>query len=315
MKMNIPYNKREVSLSDIDLNDNTYKITKSYNISKLKDSILDIGLIAIPFLLRKKEKFIIISGFHRIRALSEINAIKTWAKVIIPEETDTTDLAKLAIAENGFIKELNLIEKASALSLLKKCYDNEEIFLKNASPLNLPNNKDIIEKLLKINEMPNIVKNGISNETIALSGALMLLNFPLKEMIFLAELLNEINVSLNNQRNIITLLKEISAKYYISISEIFEDKILASILDEKDKKLKANILIKRLNSMRYPTITEALEKFYDFTKKLNLNKKLSLKPPVNFEGQDYEINIKFKNAKEIDAHIKDIDIVKKALFI
>jgi hypothetical protein len=326
--MHIIFKEKKKFLSDINTNDKTYKISEKRQLTALKNSISDIGLINPPFLMYENQKLIIVSGFHRIAALDKLNVQKIIAKIII--DTKQIDIAKLAISENSLMRNLNFVEQARALSILKKVCPNEKpneksdkktdekMLLKEAHRLNLPNNINMIYKLLKINEMPDIIKQGISNDYIALPTALMLFNFSFKEKMFLSQILNELKLSLSKQRHIITLLKEIAAKNNIDILKVFEDGKLKQLFDEnfeKDKNFKANALTKRLNEMRYPSITKAFEKFNTFKKGLKLNPKITLKPPANFEGKDYEINMKFKNKEEIKKHKKDIEVVEKGLFL
>lgn len=72
-----------VRLSDIDDSDEIFRISSDGNISSLADSIKAFGLLTPPVLKRMNEKFAVVSGFRRIKAMRLLNISTTPAVLIV----------------------------------------------------------------------------------------------------------------------------------------------------------------------------------------------------------------------------------------
>mmetsp|Transcript_6439 Transcript_6439/g.3654 ORF Transcript_6439/g.3654 Transcript_6439/m.3654 type:complete len:320 (-) Transcript_6439:678-1637(-) len=302
----------KILVSDIDLKDYTYRISTKKNSLYLKNSINCIGIINLPILRRSSgKKFSIVSGFHRISTCLNIG----WKKIpvrILSLDTKENEYTKIAVSDNSLIRPLNLVEQARALTLLSKTYACRKEMLDTASLVGLPNNSTLIEKIMKISMMPHFVQESIINGTISLMMAFALEKFSLEEKEFFIKLFNEFKLSLNMQRQIITLAKEISKREDIAVIDIFKKDVeIRNLFKNKELELnkKSKVLKQILTNKRYPSITYAKKQFKKSVSSLALNNQIKFEPPVNFEGSSYTITMNFKNIAELKNHMVAIDSI------
>ncbi|MFB6305492.1 MAG: ParB/RepB/Spo0J family partition protein, partial [Flavobacteriales bacterium] len=135
------FDTKEVSLDEVDFEDETFKMRQYFDerfIQDLARSIREHGLFHPPVYVkvpnRKKKTYRIVSGFcrtaaHRFLAISQPSFNKVEARIIKPESFSHTELLKLAFDENDkryYISFLELALKAVQLRD-QQAYKNHEI--------------------------------------------------------------------------------------------------------------------------------------------------------------------------------------------
>ena len=91
---------RSVSIDRIRTTDQTFKISTTTDVSDLALSISAIGLLHPPILIKKKEGFVIVSGFRRIAACNQLNVQTVYAHVLPPDCSEAS-CAVIAVAEGA----------------------------------------------------------------------------------------------------------------------------------------------------------------------------------------------------------------------
>jgi hypothetical protein len=225
---------KTVPVSCIDSEDNTYRITTKTKIDDIINSINKVGLINPPLLIAKGSAFIIICGFCRIEACRYLGCAALEAKILDSDTSRLHQCAKIAIADNTMQRQLNLIEKSKALSMLSSFYKDSISLSKAASELGLPENPDLIKKIKNICCLPLSVQDCILSNSIPLSIAVELGMLEQDAAVLLANLFHEFKLSLNKQKEIITLIKEIAFLENISIMEALRKCDFTDILNRED---------------------------------------------------------------------------------
>ncbi|MFO7667294.1 MAG: ParB/RepB/Spo0J family partition protein [Desulfobacterales bacterium] len=297
-----------ISLSSIDIGDHTFRITTEENIEGLSCSIKNAGLINPPIVINGKSGYTVISGFRRIRAVQKLGWSNLTARVL---DTRTTSLecAKVAVADNLMQHPLNLIETSRIYKLLSGFYVNEQDLLKTASILGLPDNQFIVEKVIKLCDMPPAIQNSIISKTVSLVIALELGKLEQDAGIAIAILFDKLKPGLNKQREILTLLYEIASRESVSIIKLINGDELQSILsdNESDRNQIINKLRQYLKKRRYPFITKAENVFKRNIKELALERGMIIIPPANFEGNTFVLNLEFNNIKDLERQKEFLD--------
>jgi ParB family chromosome partitioning protein len=211
------------------------------------------------------------------------------------------ECAKIAIADNSFERNLNLVELSRALNLLNNTLDDRTVFYDTARTLGLPDNNSVIEKIMKIKQLPWIVQEGIINGAISLPVAIDLGDLDKESSEFLTKLFNDLHLSLNKQRELLVLIREISLRDNISIKNLFEEEEIRIILkdDLLDCPQIAGRLRVQLRKRRFPAIADAEEKFEEYVRSLKLKGKVKIIPPMNFEGSVYNIQLAFGSLDDL----------------
>jgi ParB/RepB/Spo0J family partition protein len=301
-------NPQTVSLSAIFEDEETYRITTAENTDGLAASIAHAGLINPPILIQRGSRFAIVCGFRRIAAARFLELRQLSARILDPE-TSHLDCIQLAIADNSFQRHLNPIEISRALSLLSPCFESESELCRTAGALGLPDSAPLIKKLIPLCKLPREVQDGVINGTISLQVALMFYSLETQAAIWFALFFKSSKISLNKQREIITLSQEIAYREDRSITSVLEDTPLRNIIDnpDLDRSRKASVLRSYLTHRRFPTLTRAKDAFEAILKSLKLENTAKLIYPADFEGTNYSLNLTFKDLTELERHKKTID--------
>jgi hypothetical protein len=121
--------------------------------------------------------------------------------------------------------------------------------------------------------------------------------------IALAQLFDQLKLSLNKQREILMLVKEIARREDRSVLEVFADSHLKDILqhNELDRSQKSQKIRHYLKQRRYPTIYEMEKRLDTHLKKLDLGNQMRLEAPKDFEGTSFTLSLTFRNLSEFQA--------------
>ncbi len=304
-----------IQLSHIDLEDTTYRITTNTNLDDLIDSVKNVGLLNPPLLIeeseiknQKSKIFRIISGFRRIEASKSLGwpDIEAW---IADPGTEKFECARCAVTDNALQRPLNLIEVSRSLKMLSVFFKDQKELAKTASKLGLPDNPSVIKKIESLCLLPLSIQNAILSDTIPLTIALELKQLEKDTAIAFAKLFDELKPSLNKQREIITLTKEIAVREDTSVLKILQGSCLQEISDnhELNRNQKTGKIRYYLKQRRFPSITQAEEKFGKLVQELKLGNNANLTPPNNFEGTSYNLNLHFSSLAELKEHQAMLD--------
>jgi len=301
--------KQTVLLKNIDLKDETYRITTKETTKELARSISMAGLINLPVLVEKKSNYIIVCGFCRIKACMSLGWAKIEARILSCNDNCAKNCVNYAITDNSFQRQLNLVEQSKALTMLSKIYKDINMVAKQAAILALPSNAAVIKKILKISHLPLQIRKCILSNSISLGIATKLQELDNDTAILFTILFSDLKLSLSKQREIIELSEEIALREDISITEIFTDPCLNEISanDNLDRNQKSHMIRQYLKKRRFPAITKAEQDFKNNVKNLALGSNISLIPPKNFEGSTYLFKISFTSFKELKDCFKILD--------
>lgn len=297
-----------VRLSDIHHENRTFQITTERDPSPLIRSVREIGLISLPVLFDSGSELIIISGFRRMQVCRDLGRLKTESR-ILPTDTEPLRLAQIAISENSFQRELNLIELSRAYHLLHEAENNTAALQRTAIALNLPGTPAFMEKLRPLVQLPEAIQQAILSETVPLPMALELAEMGTEVGKRLAELFTALNPSLNKQREMLSLAKEIAAREDLSVWDVFQAPPVQAVLSngELDRNQKIFRLRRHLKHRRFPTLSRAEDRFQETVKTLKLGPGVQLNPPPFFEGSDYRLSLRFSRLSELKAGKETID--------
>jgi len=293
---------KTVPLNRIDTTDDTFRITTRTDIDDLLASIPHEGLLNPPLVINQASAFRIISGFRRLAACAKLGWEAVTARVLNPDLSPLKCL-RFAIADNAFQRPLNLVETSRALHKLSAHLNTGHRLLESASSLDLPSNPSVIEKIKDLCLLPEGIQSAIIADTISLSMAMDLKQLTPQCAMTFAQLFNEFKLSLNKQREIVTLVKEIARRDSISEQKVLEDQQLQDIIFDQnlDRGQKARELRAYLRQRRFPQIVKAEAMFEYRRKQLKLGNDIKLIPPKDFEGTTYTVNMSFSSIAQFKA--------------
>jgi ParB family transcriptional regulator, chromosome partitioning protein len=289
-----------VRVSEIDCENSMFRITARPNDEALVRSIETVGLIHAPLLLATESGFVVVSGFKRIEACVRLG-FKIIPAAVLKPGTSMLECARLAIADNMYQRELNGVEISHALNLLSGIIGEADHLSRIAESLGLPSDPRAIEKIRSVTQLPENLQKGIIAQRVALPVAFALGNLETDSANSLSQIFTGLNLSINRQREILALVKDISAREGIPIKEVLEESGLRKIFsqNESDHGEIARQMRIYLKRRRFPAICRKEEAFNSYVKSLKLPRNTKLLAPDHFEGMTYMLQFSFKNSGEL----------------
>jgi ParB family chromosome partitioning protein len=292
---------QNIKLSDVTIEDSTYRITTNAKIDDLVASIRQIGLIHPPIVKPSASRYLIISGFRRIAAGDYLG----WQEIpaqILDADFGVAQCINLAIAENALQRPLNLIEICRCIRLLSSIISAEEILTETASRLGLPSDPGLIRKIKTIGDLDTSIQEGILANTISLAMATELAKLEPNTGIALTKIFTRLKIGLNRQRQLIMLLNEIAHRENSTIGDLLKEHVIQQVLDDHnlDHAQKRRQIQEYLKQRRFPAISRMKNEFKKQIKKLQLGNQISLTPPKDFEGSHYTLKLTFSSLSELE---------------
>lgn len=305
--MHFEYRQVSVSLSDIDSENEAFRITTNSRIDDLAGAMDRIGLSTPPILRAGTVRQTVICGFRRIYAAKSLGWKHLPAR-ILPEDVGPLSCALLSISENSIERPLNLIERSRAYSLLSTLIKDTGELVETLEKVGLPATPSLIDKMRPLCEMPWELQEGLIAGTLALPCAIMLSRLDNDTAVAIAVFVKNLKLSLHKQREFIDLVSEISKLEECSIESILASSAIHKILanPETDLPRKALKIRAYLKQRRFPHLFHAQEAFENLASSLKLGQSVSIKPPAGFESNRYTITQSFGSLAEFETQVNSL---------
>jgi hypothetical protein len=289
-----------IEIHHIDLNDTTFKITTNISIDDLIASIKNVGLISSPILISTADKrYIVASGFRRIDACRFLGWRHIDARVVSDIRSDL-DLLKLAIADNCLNRQLNVIEQSVSISKLSAFFPDDVSLSRESQKIGLNVNPGLIKKLRKINSADNDLKDKISAGIIPFSIGLELVEMERSDAIAMSQIIEELHLTLNHQKEFIRLAQEGARVNNVPILDVIKDSNITDVINdpELDRNQKIKKIRRYLKQIRYPEIVRFETNYFTCLQRMKLPESIKLNPPTDFEGSNYSMVLHFQDLNQ-----------------
>lgn len=288
-----------VPLKRINAQDDTFRITTRKDVNDLITSIAQEGLIAPPLLVMKSSAYSIISGFRRISACRQMGWHDIEARILNPAISPLGCL-RYAIADNAFQRTLNLIETSRCLQKLSLVFASSEQLAESARQLGLPENPSVIAKLKILCLLPKPIQSAILADTISLTMAIELGSMDPESGIAFAQLFDRLKLSLNKQREIVMLVREIARRENTTVMGVLAETKLQDIIRQKelDRNETTRKIRSYLRQRRFPSVWAMEQRLEIQLRQLRLGNHIRFTPPKEFESPTFSLSLSFKNLDE-----------------
>ena len=297
----------DVPVPEIDLSDTGFRITGPYHdIEHLKASISRYGIMVVPLVLCKQDKYIVVSGFRRIEAARHAGLSRITCRVL-PVGECLAAAAMAAVTENAFSRELTPSELIRAIVLLLRFMDAKSISKNATAIFNMPLNAGHINTLARIHAMPDPALDLLDKGKISIKACKRLVSMDTDIQSEFLDLFSVIKVSSGIQMEIIAWAKEICALEKISLSRLIQESPLGASNGDDPGHRDMGALGKQFKAFlaqrRFPALTAAKNQAREKIKALELDSGLQLAVPENFEGIVYAMQMEFKNVAEFKTRL------------
>lgn len=273
-----------IPLSDIDPEDDRFRISTRRDSDDLQSSINRLGLLSAPQVLHQPSGFSLVSGFRRVAACRSLG----WERIrasVLSSDTPLYVCACRAVGDNSTQRPLNLIETGRSLLLLERYAMDGQIPAEDLAALGLPSHREMTSRIKGLCRLPSTVQEGIIEGAIPFAMAVELAGMEAGLAVGLAALFRELRISLNKQREIALLITEIARRETIPARQVLQEaQAMLLQIGDLDRNQKAGHLRKWLKQRRFPGLQAAEQNFQAARQRLNLGATLQVIPPRDFES-------------------------------
>lgn len=284
-----------VEFSLIDFEDHTFYVGSKEDISSLKESISELGVLNPPIVREKNGGYRIVCGWKRLLSCKELNLSEAVCSVYGSELSDVECLGVIYLDNKDRISELELAE----LILLHRSLcnlDDKELVEKILPKFGIAPSRKNLDKFLALAELETEIKDAYFEDKITIEQCQMLSDLPAEDRASILEnVLLRYKLNNNESRQVIQHISEIASIYLKSIIDVISEAGNADSGDKIDK----NILRQNLKKVRYPDLSRVEEKIKENIKDLGLPDGVNVFINQFFEANDIEIRFKVRSSEEL----------------
>jgi ParB-like chromosome segregation protein Spo0J len=284
----------------IDQEDKTFLITFLPETEPLMSSIALVGLLE-PLCVRERDdrRYQLICGFKRAETLHRLSISETEAFVYAAGELDDLHALLLTVGHN-LTRPLNLVEKARALEKLRAFGVPEKELIDRYFPLfELQSNVRILKLVIGLADLEQGLQEYLVRKNLSLSTSALFLHLDKEDQQAILPLLETLQPGENRVKEIISSLREISLRDGVSLPSLLARNDIAMIRSDQETQRPQRIeqLRRIVKEMRFPRLVEMEQKFAEYKRSLSLPPQISFHPPPFFEGEEFRMELRFKDFK------------------
>ncbi|OGQ90837.1 MAG: hypothetical protein A3J85_03500 [Desulfobacula sp. RIFOXYA12_FULL_46_16] len=300
---------KEIHISDIDIKDERYRISsESENIAFLARSIKEMGLMNPPVVRPMNDgKFILISGFNRIKALQYNNESKVRVR---PTDTEIEDYHCLlfAVAALAFRRPLTQVELIISVKRLSRYLDRENMAKMSPAVFNTQLAQGFIDDLVNIGSLPDPALELIHTGQLSLKSAKRISHLDMDAISFFLDIFSKIRASASVQLELIQNILETAAREGVHPKSLFQELNIPDPLDDEtaDMTVRTHCFRTLVFEQRYPVLSRTRQRIQDKIASIKLPGTIKLIPSENFESRKYSISFTVKNHDEFEKNIQHL---------
>jgi len=296
-----------ISLDKVHVEPGPFTMSYGFSLDLMKASLKTGGLLNPPLLLESGAgDFLIVSGYRRIIALLELGYRHILARILEEQQISHLDALLINFFDNLATRKFNPVEKGMILARLATYLTEDQLLGHYMGLLGLSPRRSTLESYISFDRnLDDPMKQALSAGTISESTATALLALPTEEREGVTALFSNITFNMNQQKQLIELLLDISRITGVSITEMVRSKPFLDIFasPSMNRPQKARALLALLRSRRFPRLTRAEAVFKKRIAKLELPRAVRIHPSPYFESELYRMEISFRNGEELKATI------------
>jgi ParB/RepB/Spo0J family partition protein len=298
--------KLNLSINEIFLKDERFRISYYFDLEKLVASIREIGLLNPPLVTRRNGRFILVSGWKRVMAC--LNLSLSPIPVLVVQGKGELETFLIAFYENLATGEFSLVEKAEIMARLKKFSEDEKKIVRHYLPLlDIPPTLSHLDSYLAFSQFEPELKKFIHEKNLPFSLAELFSEFSTSERKRLLPLVSPL--SQNKMTEFLESLKEISRRDELPVRKILASKEVKDMLGSRRLSLlqKADRIRLVLKKKRYPNLSSWEESFDSLRKKMRWPREITLSPTPYFEEKRLSVDFNFENQEEFKANLLKLE--------
>lgn len=308
--MTIPIRLQEVPLAQIDL-------PEAAAPDRLAASLLAVGLINPPWLKPQPagDRFGVVTGARRLLAAAGLG----WEEItvrLVPADTPDFYCLLVHVMDNAFTREFNLREQADLAVRLLSHADRETVAARYLPYLGLPPSQAHLGRLIKTAGLEAPWQQLAASGRLGLTAAARLADWDPEARAAAWPFWDSLRLSQSKQEELLDQVALLARREGISPAAVLARDELRRALTEPDRTPQERVQAVRryLYAQVYPRLSAAREAFETALARLGWKRspRLRLHPPAVFEGPDFQLEIKFRDAPELQQLLEEIARLTRA---
>jgi ParB-like chromosome segregation protein Spo0J len=313
----VPIRFQEVPLAQIDLGEAAREMTAAPARERLAASLREVGLINPPWLRRQPggQVFQVVTGARRLMAAAHLG----WQAItvrLVPQDTPDFYCLLVHVVDNAFTRGFDLREQADlAVRLLGHC-DRETVAAKYLPYLGLPPSPAHLARLVKAAGLEAPWQEMMATGRLALTAAARLADWDPEAQAGAWPFLDGLRLSQSKQEEMLDQVAILARREGLSPAAVLARDELRGLLADPDRtpQERAAMVRRQMHRWVYPRFAAAREAFEAALARLGWKglPRVRLHPPPAFEGPDFQLEIKFQDASELEHLLGEIGRLTRA---
>jgi len=283
----------EIPLKKIE-RDLFFRFSSPLPLEALKRSVRESGITNPLFLVPSNSGYRIVAGFNRFRVAEELKmkSVPAW---IFSDRVPLERSFYMAVLEHLVCRNLNMVEKARIVRILKRIGCSEEYMKEFFLPLlDIPENRVVIEEIENILSYPDSVQNYIERYNLSLKMSRMFKEMSSEEQELFIEIADLLQIRGVELSEIVTMCSEVSKREGISVQRVVADLSLLKICrcDEMNRQEKIDTIKRGLKERRFPNLFKWNEQLNKLRKGMTLPHNVELSWDSQMERPGVELKLR-----------------------
>ncbi len=301
---------QSIDLTDADIDHGPYCMSFGFDLGPLIRSIKNVGLINHPLLMKNDGKgFTVIVGYRRIQAVKSLGWNRILCSILPESAISPLESLLLNLYDNLLSRGLNEVEKAMVLRNLLSLAPQEDILKKYMPLLDLPSHEPTLSFYSRLEQgLNDEIKQSLVLGNISMQTAKSFLEMDNNTRMCFFQLISELKLSINQQRQLIDYTIDISHRDKISAVAFFKDPSIVEVVSDPhmNNPQKAKAILGLLRNRLFPRLVQAENTFRKKVAGLGLHKGVKIDPPPFFESPHYRLTVLFKDGEELRRKIRPL---------
>jgi ParB-like chromosome segregation protein Spo0J len=309
---------REVPLSAIEFEDETFRISEDLGLERMIASLRAVGQVHPVLLLERaiSEPSEIVCGFRRLHGLRALGKAGAFARILNAAEFTTLEVFLRAIWDNLAQRPLNPLESARVLfTLRQKCGVKDQALIEQFLPLlGLSPHRNVLQSYLGLHQLHAELRRLVKEGHLTLASAERLSREAPDAQARVAPVWSSIRLTASLQRELLDLAEDLAAISGATPSGVLADPEILSItrdagLSGYQKGQKIHDLLYR---RRNPRLSMARDAFLAEKSRLNLPGSVRLSPDPFFERPRLRVEFDVNSARAFRETVAALDLACRA---
>jgi ParB-like chromosome segregation protein Spo0J len=298
---------QEIPLAQIDLPETA----AAPDLDRLAASMKTVGLINPPWLKPQPggDRFEVVTGARRLQAAADLG----WQEItvrLVPASTPDLYCLLVHVMDNAFTREFNLKEQADLAVRLLGHTDRETVVAKYLPSLGLPPSQAHLSRLIKTAGLEAPWQQLAASGRLGLTAAARLADWDPADRAAAWPFWDSLRLSQSKQEELLDQVAILARREGLSPAAVLARDELRRALTEPDRtpQERGQAVRRYLYAQVYPRLSAAREAFETALARLGWKgtPRLRLHPPAVFEGPDFQLEIKFRDAPELQHLLAEI---------